>query len=60
MIYEHNPVNLSTETTVRHPEPAFKEHEIVHIAELIGEIRLEYSGRHKGTDPENACKIVFL
>lgn len=32
------------ETTVRYPEPALIEHEIVHIAELIGEIRPGYSG----------------
>ena len=43
----------------RQTEPAEIQHETVHIAEVISEIRPDLSGRHKGTVPEIAGKIVF-
>ena len=47
------------ENNKRHSEPALIEQENVHIAETISEIRTEYPGRHKDSDPEIADKIVF-
>jgi len=44
----------------RQPEPALIKQEIVHIAEVIGEIRPNIQAEHKGTVPEIAGKIVYL
>lgn len=50
---------LKDENNERRTEPAEIQHEIVHIAETISEIRPELQVEHKDHDPEFASKIVF-
>lgn len=50
---------IKDENNIRHSEPAVTQHEIVHIAEEISVIHPEYSGRHKGSNPEIASNIVL-
>jgi len=51
---------LKDENNERRTEPAEIQHEIVHIAETISEIRPELQSEHKGLIPEIASKIVYL
>lgn len=50
---------VKDESNERHPEPAPPEHETVHIAESISEIRPQIQAEHKGLIPEFASKVDF-
>lgn len=50
---------IKDENNEWHTEPALNEHETVHIAEPIGELRPELQAEHKDRDPEFVSKIVF-
>ena len=50
---------IKDENNERRTEPAEIQQEIVHIAEVISEIRPELQAGHKDHDPEFASKIVF-
>jgi site-specific recombinase XerD len=50
---------VKDESNERHPEPAPIEHETVHIAESISEIRPQIQAEHKGLIPEFASKVDF-
>jgi len=43
-----------------HPEPADIQQEIVHIVEVIDEIRPDIQAEHKGSVPEIASQIVYI
>ena len=47
------------ENNEQQPEPAVIQHETVHIAETISEIRSDIQAEHKEVTPEIASKIVF-
>ena len=51
---------ITDENNERRTEPAAIRHEIVHIAETIGEIQPPIQAEHKGLAPEIASKIVFI